>query len=362
MPSRIRAAVIGCGTYGAAHLANYAAMSADIEIVAVCDFDEARAAALAQRYGVGRTYTSAELMFAVERIDLVSVCTMPDTHAQISTCALNHRAHVLCEKPPGLSAPEIADLIATAKRNDRLLVFGFNMRFRSHAAAFRSFVAKGGIGRLVAIRAWAFHSFVPWTGKHQIKALSGGGALASSAVHIIDLAMWIAGSPLPTAASASMAQIFPAKRAATAPARSIVNLFDVEDTLGGHVRFDDGSWMTIDCAWGQDSLVDTAYGFEMIGDVATIQWDPARVIAERDGVVRDITGEVLGNQSELSWEQEAANSLRAEILDLVAAIRSGGKPRVLPEQALAVQSVIDALYRSAGESREVPVILLPAVA
>ena len=48
-------------------------------------------------------------------------------------------------------------------------------------------------------------------------------------------------------------------------------------------------------------------------------------------------------------------STRREIADVVAAVAGGSEPLVRPEQALAVQAVVDALYRSAELGREVEV-------
>lgn len=354
---KLQVALVGCGTIGTSHVANYMSLARDVEVIALCDKDGARAAALADRYGIGRFYGTHAALLDATKVDLVSVCTMPDTHLEICGAALRHGAHVLCEKPPGMHAAEIRALTGVAETAGRMLTFGFNMRYLPPAARLRAFVAGGGLGRLVATRAWAFHSFIPWTGRHQVKSLSGGGALASSAVHVIDLVMWIAGNPVPSSASASMARIFPRKRGGTAPDRELAGLFDVEDTLGGHIRFEDGSWMTLDCAWGQDSTVETAYGFEMIGDAASLHWDTdVRVVAERDGSPRDVTDEVLGLAPAdrcVAWTAEgAAAALRAEIMDVVSAIKHGRAALVRPSEAVAVQATVDALYRSAVDRKE----------
>ena len=141
-------------------------------------------------------------------------------------------------------------MVAAARRANRFLTVGFNMRFLPAAGALRGFVGEGKLGKPLYTRAWALATDIPWWGKHYVKAVSGGGVLASTAVHVLDLALWVAGSPEPVSVSASMTRVFPRKRATTAPSSEAAASYDVEDLLSGHLRFADGSWMTLEAGWG----------------------------------------------------------------------------------------------------------------
>jgi predicted dehydrogenase len=351
---RQRVAVVGCGSIGRAHLESY--RRAGVEIAAVCDLDRDRLAAAGDEFGVGRRFERYEDLLAADRYDLVSVCTMPATHREVAVAALAAGANVLCEKPPALNAAEVAAMIRAAQEAGRFLTFGFNMRYLPNARILKRFVEAGGLGRPVYTRAWTFASDIPWWGKHWVKSISGGGVLASTAVHILDLALWMAGDPRPMTASASMTRLFPAKRGGTAPDEASAAAFDVEDTFSGHIRFEDGSWMTLEGGWSYDRL-DYSYSFEMTGERAAIRFDPMQIVSERDGAPVDITSEYLApaEQAAATWQGGWRGAINDEIADVVAAVRDGRAPMVTARQALTVQATMDALYRSAEAGLEVAV-------
>jgi predicted dehydrogenase len=348
----LRVAVIGCGSIGRAHLESY--RLARVEIAAICDLDRERLAAAGDAFGVARRFERYDDLLAADRYDLVSVCTMPVTHREVAVAALAAGANVLCEKPPALNASEVAAMIRAAEAAGRFLTFGFNMRYLPNARILKRFVEGGGLGRPLYTRAWTFATDIPWWGKHWVKSISGGGDLASTAVHILDLALWMAGDPQPVAASASMTRLFPAKRGGTAPDEDAAAAFDVEDTFSGHIRFADGSWMTLEGGWSYDRL-DYSYSFEMTGQRAAIRFDPLQIVGERDGVPVDLTGEHLApaEQAAATWQGGWRGAINDEIADVVAAVRDGRAPLVTARQALTVQATIDALYRSAEAEHEV---------
>ena len=85
-------------------------------------------------------------------------------------------------------------------------------------------------------------------GPHYHLATSGGGVLASTLVHTLDLAVWIAGSPNPISVSASSSRLFPVKRGPKVD-ETIRRNYDAEDLLSGFVRFDDGSYCSLEGNW-----------------------------------------------------------------------------------------------------------------
>jgi predicted dehydrogenase len=281
-------------------------------------------------------------------LDLVSVCTMPDTHSDLVVSALKAGAHVICEKPLARSAEEAAVMVRAADRADRLLMVGYNMRYMGATTAVRRFMAEGLLGDLVCARGFMLADDVPWWGKHYVRALSGGGALNSSAVHMIDLLMWLAGNPRPLTATASMARVFPRKRGHDVPAEAMAS-YDVEDVVCGHVRFDSGFWLTIEGAWTYDRP-GWNYSFDALGTRGQAHLQPLELFTERDGVVVRVF-------EDAPTDPDFVGALGPELRDVVESARTGclAEPLATGRQALVVQAVVDALYRSAREGREVTV-------
>jgi predicted dehydrogenase len=339
----VRVGVIGCGVQGRVHLDGYRALE-DVEIAAVCDLDPARAQAAARDYEAARWTTDYTELLAGETPEVISICTMPDTHCAIARAALQAGAHVVCEKPMALNATEAAAMVEMATAARRLLTVGLNMRYMAAAGWLHRYVAEGGVGALTHIHAWAFDTGVPWWGKHYARALSGGGIVASTAVHILDLALYVAGYPEPVAVSATTARLFPGKRGGTAPSAAARAAYDVEDQVAALVRFADGASLTLHAAWCHDRP-EGGTGFEMIGTAGAVSW-PLRVVAERDGRPVDLP---LPDVPATAW----ADSVRLELADVIRRARAGEEGLVTPHQALTLQRLIDGIYASAAQGREV---------
>jgi predicted dehydrogenase len=349
----LRVGIVGCGFQGRLHAEILSGFDG-VEVVALCDRDITRGDELARELEIPRCYPDYEALLAGDTYDLVTVCTMPDTHRAITLAALASGAHVLCEKPFALDSAQALDMVLAAERAGLLLSVGFNMRFMDSALAVRRFVEEGGIGRPVCCRGWMLADDVPWWGRHYDRSLSGGGALAATAVHVIDTAVWLAGFPKPLTATASAARIFPRKRARGAPSAEALAAFDVEDTIFGHVRFEGGFWMSVEGSWVWDLGGGWNYSLDLVGDAGQARLEPLQLVAERDGAVVDLTGEERGGMA-------FPPSVARELADVVQAIRTGGEPTVRAREALTIQCITDALYRSAELGHEVGVEL-PSVA
>jgi predicted dehydrogenase len=340
----MRVGVIGCGRQGTYHLEAYDGIQ-ELEIAAVCDADPVRARQAAERFSAV-PYTRYEDLLAAEQLDLVSVVTMPASHRQIVVDALRAGNHVLCEKPMALSLEQGLEMAAAARESGRSLTLGYNMRHMGSSRYLRSVVERGELGRVVCMRAWCLDNAVPSWGRHYTREFAGGGVLMADAGHVLDLTLFVAGYPRPTTVTASATRVFPCKRASAVP-RELHAAYDVEDHAGAHVRFADGSWLTLDLAWGWDAPA-PSYSFELMGERAGLLHDPLRVMREIDGVVTDVTP---AGVADIDWDA----SVRREIQAVVEAVRTGAEPVVAIEEALTVQAIIDGCYRSLRSGREVDV-------
>ncbi len=149
--TKLRVAVIGCGSIAKyRHLGEYAGHSA-VEIVAVCDIIEERAQETALQYGA-KAYTDYKKLLDVENIDAVSVCLPNYLHAPVSIAALEAGCHVLCEKPMATSKEEALTMIETAKKNDKKLMIAHNQRFVPSHARARALIASGEVGKIYSFR------------------------------------------------------------------------------------------------------------------------------------------------------------------------------------------------------------------
>ena len=197
----LRVGIVGCGSFGRKTYACGVAEHPGATVAALCDIDRARAEAAARELSEERgaprpaTYEDYRRMIEKESLDVVMVGTLADVRPAVTLAALSAGAHVLAAKPmaPSLSGAE--EMLRAAQRAGRLLMVGYNFRFRDDAQVVHRFIREGGLGRPLFARAWSHEASVPTWGPHYIRSLSGGGSLASTAVHVIDLAVWFLGCP-----------------------------------------------------------------------------------------------------------------------------------------------------------------------
>ena len=342
----IRVAVVGCGTQGVKHLDAYAALP-DVEIAAVVDLAPERLAAAGERFGVpdaGRLASHRELASA-GRLDLVSVCTMPPTHRDIGIAALRPGPTSSARSP----SPSMPERSRTSQQ--RPTRPGASSRRRSTCGTWARRVPararrRRDDGRAGGDPRECLDVAIPWWGPHYVRALSGGGVIASDAGHVLDLALWVAGFPRPLTASAEMRRLFPAKRGATAPTPAAAERYDVEDAAGGFVRLEGPAWLTLELAWSAD-LPAPVYGFEAQYERGSLRFDPLRVMVERDGEPVD------DHRRRARRTPTGTHRSRAVWSSVVAALRAATPPPVTTAEMLTVQRLIDALYDVGRLGREV---------
>src|SRR5699024_1522799 len=103
--SKLKVAVIGCGSIAQhRHLVEYE-NNPNVEIVAVCDIVEERVNETAAKYDA-KAYTSYEKLVETEQVDAVRVWLPNYVDSAVSIAALHGGHHLLCEKPMATSSEE----------------------------------------------------------------------------------------------------------------------------------------------------------------------------------------------------------------------------------------------------------------
>src|SRR4030067_1497255 len=94
----MKAALVGAGDISHFHI-QFLMEIKDVKIVAICDKDSGRAASVAAKYRIPRSYTDHRSMIEVEAPDVVHVLTPPMSHAQIAIDAMTRGGHTLVQHP-----------------------------------------------------------------------------------------------------------------------------------------------------------------------------------------------------------------------------------------------------------------------
>ena len=127
MSTRLRVLVVGCGNMGSSHAKAYYA-DPGFELVGVVDPVPAARQKLAASVGGVAQFDDYGGALAATRPDCVSICTYPDTHAELALRAFAAGCHVFVEKPIATTVAEAERVAAEASRAGRTLVVGYILR------------------------------------------------------------------------------------------------------------------------------------------------------------------------------------------------------------------------------------------
>jgi predicted dehydrogenase len=187
----LRVGVVG-GSIGAQHIEAYQKLRDLYEVRAFCDIDEAKAKAVAERFGIPVVLTAFDDLLGRDDIDIVDICTPAGLHFEQTKAALRAKKHVVAEKPLAGSLAEADELARVEAASGRRLSPIFQYRFGHGMQRLLHLKQKGVLGRTYVAtvethwkRLPAYYE-VPWRGKW---ATELGGSLVSHAIHAHDLAM-----------------------------------------------------------------------------------------------------------------------------------------------------------------------------
>ncbi|WIY53853.1 Gfo/Idh/MocA family oxidoreductase [Devosia sp. YIM 151766] len=124
--SALRVLVVGLGNMGMSHALAYTRIDG-FEVAGVCT-RHIESVNLPEALTGAARYNDFETALAELKPDVVSINTLPDTHAPYAIKAMEAGAHVFVEKPMALTTEDAERVVETAKRTGKKLVIGYILR------------------------------------------------------------------------------------------------------------------------------------------------------------------------------------------------------------------------------------------
>ena len=363
---KLKIGVIGCG--GIANGKHLPAMknNADLcEVVAFCDLIEERARKAAAEYGApdARVCTDYQELLADPAIDVVHVLTPNVTHCPITVAAFAAGKHVLCEKPMAATAADAQKMLDAWRKSGKQFTIGYQNRFRPEVQMLYKACRGGELGEIYYAKAHAVRRrAVPTWGVFPNKALQGGGPLIDIGTHALDLTLWcmdnydvrsVSGSvfyKLGGLAQAAEGNAFGPWDPAT---------YEVEDSAFGMIHMKDGAAINLEASWALNVLESreastTLCGTKAGAEVYSGMSYPRDELVLNRGHNGQLTEERISAAGGVAYfEGGAGDPGTAENRQWLLAVQNGTQPLVKPEQAFVVTQVLEAIYRSAEQGREV---------
>jgi predicted dehydrogenase len=171
----IRFGIIGPGR-AAARFAQGISAVPDSSIAAVWGRNLERAHTYAQRFSIPHVASSIPDLLGTD-IDAFYIATHPDTHAAFAVEALAADKHVLCEKPATLNVRQLEQVLASARRHDRLFMEAMKPPFFPLYRKLREHLRHDPIGPIGFVRAGHCDSSIGPDYPLHFLELGGGGIL-----------------------------------------------------------------------------------------------------------------------------------------------------------------------------------------
>ena len=287
--------------------------------------------------------------------DAVFITTPNRFHEEYATSALASGLDVLLEKPLAHTL-ESAERIADAARSaDGFCMVGFNNRFAEPVQVIKHYQDEGRFGETTHVEAnYIRRRGIPGRGSwFTSDDVAGGGALIDIGVHAVDLALYFLDHPEVVEVSGETRAEFGDR-----DDYAFVHMwgedagpdgFDVDDSATAFIRAADGSTISLEVAWATNRPTNDE--FVVRGTAAGATFDRGSdelTFHEAD------TGADHHHLSDTSVETRESDSHAAEQGVFLEAVASEEKPTINTiEQALSVQRVIDAIYRSSEQGEAV---------
>lgn len=187
--TKLKIGVIGLGV-GEQHVLGYNAIDG-CEVVAVCDIDPDRLSEAADRCDVPGRHTDYRRITEDPEIDVISICSYDDAHAEQAVSAFRHGKHVMIEKPVALHRHEAEAILHAQQESGKLITSNLILRHSPRFREVRRMIRDGKFGDIYYLEGDYIHQILwklteGWRGKMDFYCVTYGGG-----IHLIDLMRWL---------------------------------------------------------------------------------------------------------------------------------------------------------------------------
>ena len=331
---KTRIAVIGLGSVAQmVHLPNLMKIK-NSEVTSVSEINKNRLHSVADKFEIKKRYTNYLDLLKNNEVDAVIISTPTHLHKQIAIDCLNAGKDVLVEKPLARNSDEGKEIIDCAKKNNRKLMVGMNLRYRPDCMLIRSLIDAGEIGEPFYIKCgWIRKqsSNEKWFSKREE---AGGGVILDLGVNLLDLALWLADYP----------------KAVTVSTKNFHHRSGkLEDTSISFIRCEKSITISIEASWSLTEEKDLFYA-NVYGTKGTIGANPFRLIKVYDDEHIDL-GSTYNDSPTEAFKKSYLNELKS----FIGAIRGLNPIFSSGDEAIQMLTIAESMYQSAEKDKEIKI-------
>lgn len=346
----MKVGIIGAGKISDTHVESYKAIG--VTVLAITDRNPEGARAKAEKYDIPRVYDTLDALLADPEIEAVSIATPVSTHKELTIAALRAGKHVICEKPPAMTADDIREMIMARNTSGKVLMFGFVCRFKRRVQALREAYQGGRLGRAIIGEAGRLARNSNPGGWFADRRFTKGGMVFDAAIHEIDELLYVLGYPKIKSVRAILGydnsdlsvRLSSMKQSYVSETKGDFNN-DVETSATIFAMTEDGVPLILRATAATGTVDEGPYvkltcangGGNIIGHNAV---PLALLTLDDDGFHTEMV-------------EETEKPFTAQLAHFADCVENGTTPIAPAEDALALMKLYDAIYQSAAEGREV---------
>lgn len=191
---KIKFAVIGCGHIGKRH-AEMIRRNDEAELVALVDVKEKKELGI-EDFKVPFFNSIEELLNSQLDIDVINIASPNGFHAEQAMLALEHKKHIVVEKPMSLNRQDSEKIIFKALNMHKQVFAVMQNRYSPPSEWIKEMVVSGKLGKIYMVQLncyWnrddRYYKPEGWHGKLNLD----GGTLFTQFSHFIDIMYWLFG-------------------------------------------------------------------------------------------------------------------------------------------------------------------------
>jgi len=352
MDKKLKIGIIGCGGIAnGKHMPNLAKIK-EVEMVAFCDIVIERAEEAKAKYGTedAKVYLDYHDLLKDETIDIVHVLTPNREHAPITIDALEAGKHVMCEKPMAKTAAEAQAMLDAAKRTGKKLTIGYQNRQRPEIMHMKKMCDAGDLGDIYFARVLATRRRgVPTWGVFIDKDAQGGGALIDIGTHSLDLTLWCMDNyEVESVLGSTHYELGKRPNAANPWGPWDPEKMNVEDSAFGFIKMKNGATLILESSWALNITNPRTGTCFLAGTEGGIDFeDGMRINGEENSKLYIKKVDMKTKGADFYEGKNGESPSYRDMRQWIDAIINDTDPCVLPEQALVVSQILEAIYKSA---------------
>ena len=333
--------VIGAGAVAAHHVRAIQQVQG-LRLNGIASRTRAGAEKMARQFKVP-AYNSASDVFNDPEVNLVIICTLPDSHGPLAVEAARKGKHVLVEKPLDVSLERAQQTVDECNKAGVVLAVVSQKRFTDGARFLYDSIKQNRLGKILQADAYvkwyrddAYYNR-PGKGNWEVE---GGGALINQTIHQVDLLRWLVG---------------PVSRLHCEWQLASAHAIESEDNASVLMRFQNGAIGVIQAS--------TSF-YPGFPERLEIHGTAGSVVAEGDYLKSwNVKDSSFPNPPQDLFQKSMVGAskpmdisvepFRRQLENVVSSIRCGRQPLVPGEEGLEALRLVMAMYQSARDNRQV---------